>query len=135
MSPSTSNKAEATATFTSVWFDGDGKMQFVFFNDFYFPFWGFRAFETKGTLLCFNDHLEFVCSSGKSLKMTNIQGVTTKNLRMSFADPNEWIAIKYGVSPNLREVYVMDGSFLGWGGATGGTTKLFNAIRAQVGKK
>ena len=127
MSPSTSNPSEATARFESVWFDGDGHGQWRF------P-WGFLAFEAKGTLLLFRDRLEFRRSDGTGFEMRNIRSVTLKNLRMTLADPNQWVAVSYGSSPNTKEVYFLDGSSLGWGGATGGTQKMLDAIRSRYSR-
>lgn len=119
-----SNPNEAINKFDSIWFDGDGKGQWRF------P-WGFVAFETSGNLLLFKEHLEFRRSDGSGFEMRDIQSLTMKNLRMTFADPNQWMAIQYGLPPNTKEVYFMDGGKLGWRKQTG---KMFDAIKAQYGK-
>jgi len=119
-----SDAKTAITAFDSVWFDGDGKIQWRF------P-WGMVAYETKGNLLLFDEYLEFRRSDGTGFEMRNIQDVTMKNLRMTFADPNQWIAVRYGLPPNDREVYFLDGAGLGW---RKNTSSWFETIRNQYKK-
>lgn len=124
MTPCKSNSNEAINTFDRVWFDGDGKMQWRF------P-WGLAVFEASGNLLLFKDYLEFRRADGTGFEMRNIQRVTMKNLRMTFADLNQWMAIEYDLPPNTKEVYFLDGGNLGWRKQT---AQLFEAVKSQYEK-
>lgn len=109
--------AMAAQVFTPVWYRPDENK----WSDM-----NLLAFQDSGLLIVKDDSLEFEGQKHK-VTLTQIKRISIGKQGRDFI--NNWIKVEYGDPPGTSTAFFADGSWLGWGGAFGGTQRIFSAIR------
>ena len=106
---------EKIDTFSAVWYRDHERTS------------GYWAFQDEGALIIGEDTLEFI-GKKNHIVIRDVKNIAYRKQGNDFA--NTWVVIDYkdenGV---IKQAFFFDGGEMGWGGARGGTRKIFDVVQ------